>query len=152
MTAGAGIASVVGGIIGSVVPVVGTIVGSTLGIIIAAAWGGKKALELTGRQDLTAARREVLVAVDKDLGNMMVVANAEFSKTTRAIEAKSRDAIQEIIDQNQKRLTEQKKALQARAKSDRAELAEEEKVVRMLENNISEIEQQIKAMGAAMQR
>lgn len=152
MTAGAGIASVVGGIIGSVVPVVGTIVGSTLGIIIAAAWGGKKALELTGRQELTAARREVLGAVDKDLGNMMVVANAEFSKTTRAIEAKSRDAIQEIIDQNQKRLTEQKKALQARAKSDRAELAEEEKVVRMLENNISEIEQQIKAMGAAMQR
>ena len=152
MTAGAGIASVVGGIIGSVVPVVGTIVGSTLGIIIAAAWGGKKALELTGRQELTAARREVLGAVDKDLGKMMVVANAEFSKTTRAIEAKSRDAIQEIIDQNQKRLTEQKKALQARAKSDRAELAEEEKVVRMLENNISEIEQQIKAMGAAMQR
>ncbi len=152
MTAGAGIASVVGGIIGSVVPVVGTIVGSTLGIIIAAAWGGKKALELTGRQDLTAARREVLVAVDKDLGNMMVVANAEFSKTTRAIEAKSRDAIQEIIDQNQKRLTEQKKALQARAKSDRAELADEEKVVRALEKNISEIEQQIKAMEAAMQR
>ena len=152
MTAGAGIASVVGGIIGSVVPVVGTIVGSTLGIIIAAAWGGKKALELTGRQELTAARREVLGAVDKDLGNMMVVANAEFSKTTRAIEAKSRDAIQEIIDQNQKRLTEQKKALQARAKSDRAELAEEEKAVRMLENNVSEIEQQIKAMGAAMQR
>ena len=154
MGAGIGFAAAtyVGMAIGSVIPVVGTIIGGLAGHLIAAVWGGAKAFEHIEKQEMSVARREVLGAVDKDLGNMMVVANAEFSKTTRAIEAKSRDAIQEIIGQNQKRLTEQKKALQARAKSDRAELAEEEKVVCALEKNITEIEQQIKAMEAAMQR
>ncbi len=83
---------------------------------------------------------------------MMVIANSEFSKTTRAIEARSREALQEVVDQCQRRLSEQKKAVQARAKADKAKLGEEEKAVRALEANVGEIEKQLAAMEGALRR
>ena len=151
-TVGATIGSVVGGIIGSVIPLVGTSFGMLLGTWIGAAWGGKTAVDITGKQELTGARREVLGAVDKDLSNMMVIANSEFSKTTRAIEARSRDALQEVVDQCQRRLSEQKKAVQARAKTDKAKLTEEEKAVRALEANVSEIGKQLAALEGSLRK
>ena len=149
---GVGIASIVGGVIGSVVPVVGTIIGSTIGMLIAGAWGGKKALDISGKQELAVARREVLGVVDKDLSNILVIANSEFSKTTRAIEARSREALQEIVEQCQRRFSEQKAAVQSRAKADKAKLGEEEKAVRALEANVGEIEKQLAAMEGALRR
>ena len=70
----------------------------------------------------------------------------------RAIEARSREALQEVVDQCQRRLSEQKKAVQARAKADKAKLGEEEKAVRALEANVGEIEKQLAAMEGALRR
>ena len=149
---GAGIATVAGMVIGSVIPVVGTIIGGLFGHIIGAAWGAIGALKSTGKQELSVARREVLGAVDKDLRNIMVIANSEFSKAKGVIEARSREALQEVVDQCQRRLSEQKKAVQTRAKADKAKLGEEDKAVRALEANVSEIEKQLAAMEGALRR
>lgn len=149
-TAAAGVASVIGGVVGSVVPVVGTLIGGTLGVILAAAWGGKEALDFAKKQEVAAARREVLAALDRELGNLIVRANSEFSKTVRSLEAKAREAVQNLVEQCQKRFSDQRRAVQDRAKSNRTLIEQEQKVVKSLEVSISEIEHQIAAHEAAL--
>ena len=149
-TAAAGVASVIGGVVGSVVPVVGTLIGGTLGVILAAAWGSKEALAFAKKQEVAAARREVLAALDRELGNLIVRANSEFSKTVRSLEAKAREAVQNFVEQCQKRFSDQRRAVQDRAKSNRTLIEQEQKAIKSLEVSISEIENQIAAHEAAL--
>lgn len=96
-SAGVALAMVAGGIVGSVVPVIGTMIGSTVGIMIAGAWGGHQAMQIQSKQHLKATQQQVLGAIDRALGNILVLAGSEFSKASQIIQSKARDSIQQII-------------------------------------------------------
>jgi hypothetical protein len=148
--AGVAIASVVGGIIGSVVPIVGTMIGTSLGMLIAGAWGGHKAIQIQSQQQLKATQQQVLGAIDKALGNILVLAGSEFSKASQIIQSKARDSIQQIITQGHLRLTEAQREIQARGKADSATLQQEEKIIQALEKEIAEIAKQLSATEATV--
>jgi hypothetical protein len=148
--AGVAIASVVGGIIGSVVPIVGTMIGTSLGMLIAGAWGGHKAIQIQSQQQLKATQQQVLGAIDKALGNILVLAGSEFSKASQIIQSKARDSIQQIITQGHLRLTEAQREIQARGKADSATLQQEEKIIQALEKEIAEIAKQLFATEATV--
>jgi len=147
--AGVAIAGVVGGVIGSVFPVVGTIIGSHIGIMIAGAWGAKKALDIQDSQTLTSTQHRLQGAIDKELGNILVQAQAEFTKASRMIDAIATESFRQIISQSQQRLADQKKSIQAREKSTAELLQKEEKIIQALEKEVAEIEKQLSATEAS---
>lgn len=112
--AGVAIASVVGGIVGSVIPVVGTIVGSSVGMMLAGIWGGTLACEIKETKDKEMARREVLGAIDRDLGNMQTTAVTELNKATFLLRTKADDALRSIISDARQKFADQRAALLSR--------------------------------------
>ena len=148
-SAGVALAMVAGGIVGSVIPVVGTMIGSTLGAMIAGAWGAGKAIQIQSQQHIKATQQQVLSAIDRALGNILVLAGSEFSKASQTIQSRARDSIQQIIAQGQNRLTGSKRDIQARGKADCETLQQEERALQALEKEIAEIGKQLSATEAS---
>ncbi len=140
--AGIAIASVVGAVVGSVIPVVGTAIGSYVGVIIAGAWGGFLACNIKDTKDKEMARREVLGAIDRDLGNIQTTAITELNKATFALRTKADDALRSIISDVRKKFADQRSALQARKNADQKTIQKERLILESLEREMKDVEQQ----------
>lgn len=125
LSAGAGIAAVAGGLIGSVVPVVGTIIGSYGGMLVASVWGAMLACDQKAEKDKELARKEVMAVIDKELSNILAEATAELNKATFTLRTKAEEAIRQIINQTRDRFTRQRADLQKRRNADQKTLKEQ---------------------------
>ncbi len=141
---GVGVASIIGGAIGSIVPVFGTIVGSTAGVLLAGVWGSIIACADQERRDKEMARREVLALVDRELGNMLSLATSELNKATFILRTKADDFMREIISQVKSNLARQKSELQKRKMLDQTQLAEEK-------TKLEALEKELQAVGKLLQ-
>jgi gas vesicle protein len=123
--AGIAIASIAGGVLGSVIPVVGTVIGSTIGVMIAGAWGGKLAIDHKGNKNKETARREVMSVIDKELSNILAEATSELNKATFTLRSKADESIRMIITQAKERLSSQRASLQKRRNADHKTLTDD---------------------------
>jgi hypothetical protein len=140
--AGVAIASVVGGLVGSVIPIVGTVVGSSVGMMLAGAWGGFWACDIKETKDKEMARREVLGAIDRDLGNIQTTAITELNKATFVLRTKADDALRSIISDVRQKFGAQRSALQARKNADQKTIRKERQVLEGLEREFKDVDQQ----------
>ena len=134
----------------TLLPVIGPILALPAFGIVAVLWGAKTALDLQRGQQRNLIQQQVMGAIPKELGNVLVLAGVEFSKASQVIQSRAREAIQEIITQGQRRLTESKRDIQARGKVDSETLQREEKIVEALEKDIAEIGSQLSATEATV--
>lgn len=103
-SAGAAIATIVGGAIGSVIPVVGTIIGSTLGVTVAGLWGATKNVQLANARNLEGAKNALSNSIAAWMGanhrNLSSRFTSLFSnlrlKATSEVRAAIRDARKEM--------------------------------------------------------
>ncbi|MEX2578843.1 MAG: dynamin family protein [Verrucomicrobiales bacterium] len=141
---GVTIATVAGGLIGSVIPVVGTIVGSYAGMLIAGAWGGHQAASLQREKEVEAARREVLSAIEKNLGNIQSHAHTELTKMFRKLQMSAEDALKTMLDEAVEKVARQRKALQERSHADLESLANARKELTSHEQQLHALERELK--------
>lgn len=141
--AGIAIASVAGGIVGSVIPFVGTVIGSTVGMLIAGAWGGAVACDLKAEKDKELARREVMAVIDRELSNILAEATAELNKATFVLRTKADEAIRQIIRQAKDRFASQRADLQKRRNADHKTLEDERLRVQKQSKEMGQISAQL---------
>ena len=141
--AGGAIASVVGGLLGSVIPVVGTVLGSTAGIMLAAAWGGWGAHALQREQQLEAAKAKAKGAVSGWLSNCHADMVAQFSdlfeKMRRHIVRELDNGAKALRNETAARMTELKEMGQKTNEEIAAKSAELQKRQKLFEQALAEI-------------
>lgn len=147
LSAGAGIAAVAGGLIGSVVPVVGTIIGSFGGMLVASVWGAIMACDQKAEKDKELARKEVMAVIDKELSNILAEASSELNKANFTLRTKAEEAIRQIINQTRERLARQRSDLQKRRNTDQKTLKEQSDRLEKQMKELAKISSQLDSYG-----
>jgi hypothetical protein len=88
------------------------------------------------------ARREVLGAIDRDLGNIQTTAITELNKATFVLRTKADDALRSIISDVRQKFGAQRSALQARKNADQKTIRKERQVLEGLEREFKDVDQQ----------
>jgi hypothetical protein len=88
------------------------------------------------------ARREVLGAIDRDLGNIQTTAVTELNKATFALRTKADDALRSIISDVRQKFADQRSALQARKNTDQKTIQKERQALDSLEREFKDVDQQ----------
>lgn len=148
--AGVAIASVAGGIIGSVVPVVGTIIGSTVGMMIAAWWGGAQACELVRSKEASAAIQQVHAFIERDLASIQSQVQMGINKVFTDLRLKAEDVLSEMAKRTMSQLTNARKSLQERARATAQEIALARQKTESTESAVAALAKEISAMEKAM--
>ena len=148
--AGVAIASIAGGIIGSVVPVIGTMIGSTFGMLIAGAWGGAQAGEIVRSKEASAARQSVHTYIEKDLSGIHAQVQAGFNKTFNAMRLKAEDAVAEMVKTSMGRMSTVRSNLKARMQSTSQEINQAKQKVVILQSHIDGFARELDAMDKSL--
>lgn len=125
--AGATIASVAGGIIGSVIPVVGTLIGSLAGTTIAAIWGGHQAVHIQQQQQLKAARAQAENAIAQTIAALYSDMTKTVKRIIDEINRNVRDTVKKFVKERNANLEAELKAIKQRSDMKAAEIAEQQK-------------------------
>jgi hypothetical protein len=144
--AGVTIASIAGGIVGSVVPVVGTMIGSTIGMLIAGAWGGKEATSIVRSKEAAAARQSVHAFIEKDLSSIHVQVQDGFNKAFTSLRFQADEALAAKIKNFMSQLAADRNLLMQRGKASADEIAKEKQRIVILESQIASLDRELKAM------
>ncbi len=141
------VASVAGGLIGSVVPVVGTIAGSALGTVLAGCWGAKAALEVKNEREVEGARREVHAALDRELGNLHLQASNALQLSFQNLRSAVEGRVEAEVEMHLRELGRQRQEVQSRCsasvadiKQRRTALEAEGRLFATLEGRLNELE------------
>ncbi len=148
--AGVTIASVAGGIIGSVVPVVGTIIGSTVGMLLAGAWGGVQATEIVRVKEASAARQSVHAYIEKDLSGILAQVQSGFNKTFNALRVKSEDVIAEMVKVSMAELADARLKLKTRSQATAQEINKSKRDVENLESKVTSLLRELKGLDKSL--
>jgi hypothetical protein len=143
--AGGTIAMIAGGVIGSVIPVVGTIVGSTVGMMIAAAWGGHQALEMTRIQQSSAARQQVLAAIDKDLARIHAQTLSGLHKAFGSLRIHAEGILADMVKEAMRKLSSQRAELEQRSKASSSEIQTKRHELKSLTATVEALGRELKA-------
>lgn len=125
--AGATIASVAGGIIGSFIPIVGTMIGSAAGMAIAAFWGGKESLHIQQQQQLKSARAQAENAISQTIGALYSDLTKTVKRVIEEINRNVREAVKMFIKEHSESLEKELKAINERAGMQATEIANKQK-------------------------
>lgn len=117
-SAGAGVVAIVGSILSG-----GVMTIPIVGLLAAAWWGGRAAYNFQTTQDCAVARRDVMDAVNRQLGNYMTLASGEFQKAFQAIQAQGERCLREIVQRANESLVSQRQQLQKRKHETEAEVS-----------------------------
>lgn len=120
--AGVAIASIAGGLLGSVVPVVGTLVGSWVGVTIAGMWGGSAACRIAENKRLDALKRESFVALQQALASAHHAAATLINNLVADIQMEATSFIQKAVSQTNDDLVKRRDELAASQKATQQEL------------------------------
>ncbi len=127
--AGVTIASVVGGVLGSVIPVVGTIAGSWFGMMAAGAWGGHMADAIANNQKLEAYKRECYGALQLALGSAHQSAMTQVNVLISDMQAEATSILQKMMKEASENLLQARGELNLRQKSTQQEVLQAKKAV-----------------------
>ena len=120
--AGAGMASIVGGLIGSIVPGIGTIIGSTAGLVVAGFLGGKAATDIKKSQELERAKQQATAAIAQAIASAYQNLNESVQRVLADIESSVSRAIRDAVTRRQESILSRRKDLQKRQTETAAEL------------------------------
>lgn len=141
--AGVTIASVAGGIIGSVIPVVGTFIGSSVGMAIAGFWGSIQTVEIQKQQQMNAARAQA----DNALSQTIVALYGVMTKTVKRIIDETnrnvRDAVKKFVKDRNANLEAELKSIKQRADMEAAEIAKQQQALTAAEAQFDSIKRTI---------
>lgn len=143
--AGITIASIVGGIIGSVIPVVGTIAGSWLGTIVAGGWGGYKAIEIKNSQEVLAARNQVCNQLAQCFASIHHKIQQAIERTLFEVENGVRAQISDYIHKRKYELEEKLTQLQERARMSAEEQKKQISRIQAHRSLLESIERDVRA-------
>lgn len=141
--AGVAIASVVGGVLGSVIPVVGTIAGSWFGMMAAGYWGGVAATALVDNQKLDGYKRECYGALAQSLSSAHQSATSQVNILISDMQAEATSLLQKMMQQANENLLKTRGDLNQRQKASQQEILQGQKSVAGF---VSELETLKKAM------
>ncbi len=114
--AGATIASVAGGIIGSVIPIVGTVIGSGIGMMIAGAWGGYAAGRVQAGHQLRAAKSQAVGALGQAISSSYAEINSAINKIIIEMNSTVKDLLRKAVEEREKDLERQMQDIRNRGK------------------------------------
>lgn len=138
--AGVAIASVVGGIIGSVVPVIGTIIGSWAGLTLAGLWGGSQALQLKQQQELRAAKNECKGAIAQSIASTYSTLQRNLNRLWDDISSLTSNAITSFVRERNSELNKRMEEIRERSKMDSVEFNQRTKELREMEQLVAGID------------
>jgi hypothetical protein len=127
--AGVAIASVAGGIIGSVIPIVGTIVGSWSGMVIAGYWGGVTASKMVDDQKLEGYKRECYAALQQSLASAHHSAMSQVNVLIADMQEQATSLLQKILKKANEDLVKTRGDLNQRQKANHQEVMLELKAI-----------------------
>lgn len=150
--AGAGIAAIVGGVVGSVIPIVGTIAGSWLGITIAGCWGGMKATQIDRTRKLDSLKQQADGAFQQALSMAYQSATREVNRLISDLQSEATSAIQRIlksaqadIEAKQAELAQRQKSTNEEIQAARKKLAEQEQALGSMRKQLLGFQQAVSA-------
>ncbi len=141
----------IGGIIGSVIPVVGTILGSTVGMMIAGAWGGHQALEMTRTQQSSVARQQVLAAIDKDLAGIHAQTLSGLNKAFGSLRIHAEGILAEMVKESMRKLSSQRAELEQRSKATSPEIQTKRHELKSLTAAVDALGRELKAAEKSLE-
>ena len=142
--AGVAIASVVGGIIGSVVPGVGTIIGSWAGLTLAGLWGGSQALKLKQQQELRAAKNECKGAIAQSIASTYSTLQRNLNRLWDDISSLTSNAITSFVRERNSELNKRMEEIRERGKMDSVEFNQRTKELQESEMLVAGIDKVVK--------
>ena len=142
--AGVAIASVVGGIIGSVVPGVGTIIGSWAGLTLAGLWGGQQALQLKLQQELRAAKNECKGAIAQSIASTYSTLQRNLNRVWDDISSLTSNAITSFVRERNSELNKRMEEIRERSKMDSVEFNQRTKELQESEMLVAGIDKVVK--------
>jgi len=109
--AGGGIAMIIGGTIGSVIPVVGTIVGSWVGLTLAGLWGGHQAMKMNTKQKLDALKRESYSALQQTVASASQAASSLINNLMSDIQMEASSFFSRMVTRSSEDLAKRRQEL-----------------------------------------
>lgn len=139
--AGGTMASVVGGLIGSVLPGLGTIIGSMAGVTIAGFLGGREALKIKQFNELEKAKQQAIGSIAQVISsayqNLTESIQRELADIERSVTRTMRDA----VSHRQEDILNRRKELQSRQSETAAQLAVKRKELETNQRVLSSIKE-----------
>lgn len=122
--AGAGMASIVGGVIGSIIPGIGTILGSMAGLAIAGVLGAKAAVDIRNSNNLEKAKQQAMGAAAQTIASASQNLNESVMRAITDIESSVMRAMRDATTRRQEDLQRRRKELQQRQTETVASISE----------------------------
>jgi len=148
--AGVAMASIVGGLIGSVIPIVGTIAGSWVGMAIAGAWGGHKAVELDTSRKLESLKQQCDNALQQALSSAYQSATKQVTKLITDIQSEASSRLQKILVQANDDLVQKRNELSQRQMTTHQELKQSQSAVANWSAELDGIQKSLTAFRATL--
>lgn len=141
--AGVAIASLVGGIVGSVIPVVGTIAGSWVGMTIAGLWGGREAVKLDMTRKLEALKQQADHGLQQAFASAHQSATKEISRLLADLQSEATSAIQKVLNEANTDLTRRRQEVAQRNQASQKEVSAKKKLFTALAAEVDSMEKSL---------
>jgi hypothetical protein len=148
--AGVAIASVVGGIIGSVIPVVGTIAGSWVGMTVAGFWGGRTAVKLDETRKLEALKHQADNALQQALSTAYQSSTKQVNRLLSELQMEATSVLQRVLDAIRKDLEAKQVDVNQRQKTTLDEVKQGQKEVAQLSQELQGIQKSLTSLRSAI--
>lgn len=142
--AGVAIASIAGGIIGSVIPVIGTVIGSNLGFLVAGYWGSSEANKIKDQNDLKSAKSKTIMALSNSMTLTTNKIQKELQHIIEELGISLNSAIRKSITNTQNELLKKKNELTEQANLSAQEIANKKTELLKNENTYNSM---LRALG-----
>jgi len=148
--AGGGIAMVIGGAIGSVIPVVGTIAGSWVGMTLASLWGGVAACEISEGKKLEALKRESYAALQQAMASASQAASTQINNLMSEIQMEATSFFGRMITCSSADLTKKRHELAERQKATQKDNLERKRKHSRFSSELDQVTQTLKDFQASI--
>lgn len=146
---GASVLMVAGGLIGSVIPVVGTIAGSWLGAVLAGCWGATAAVTTKNEREVEGARRDVQVALDRELGNLHLQASNALQLSIQKLRSAVEDRLEAEVAKYLRDLAGRRQEVQSRRSASVSEIKEKRTAIDGQGRQFASLERRLAEMEKA---
>jgi hypothetical protein len=148
--AGVAIASVVGGLVGSVIPVVGTIAGSWVGMAVAGWWGSTAAIEIDRTRKLEALKQQADAALNQALSTAYQSATKQVTRLLSEMQLQATSLLQKTLQQANEDLIQKRAEINQRQRATQAEVKEVQRDVASWESELQGIQKSLAAFKASL--
>jgi hypothetical protein len=148
--AGAGIAMVIGGVLGSVVPVIGTIAGSWVGVTLAGLWGCHENRKKNYKQKLDALKRESYVALQQAITSASQAASSQINNLMSEIQIEATSYFSRMISRSSEDLAKRRQELAETQKVTQKEIVERKRKHKDLSSELDRVTQTLKDFQATI--